>query len=91
MKDYKDFPPIRYFERVLKACPKSTWLYTQLWKNKTSKTILKQPRKSIYKDYLISPTLFRNLIIPLIYLHVITCDEYDHEFHIGFSGPDIDE
>jgi hypothetical protein len=87
MNDYKDFPPIKYFVRVLKSCPKSALLYAQIWKNKSNHMNLETRKIDVRKDYLISPTMFRNLLAPLMYLNVIHVTESDEKFQIDISGP----
>ena len=67
MKDYNEFPPLKYFIRVLKVCPKSSLLYTQLWKKKGKHMNFISQKKDIRKDYLMSPTMFRNLLSPLMF------------------------
>jgi hypothetical protein len=83
MKDYTDFPPCKYFVRVLKSCPTSALLYVQLW-NKVSQEnmALKLSKKDIRKDYLISPTMFRNLLARLMFLNLVSYVEKDDKFHI---------
>jgi len=91
MKDYNDFPPLKYFVRVLKSCPKSALLYTQLWRNKSKHINLVIKKNDIRKDYLISPTLFRNLLVPLMFLNLITFVESDEIFSIDMLGTHLNE
>jgi hypothetical protein len=91
MIDYNDFPPVKYFTRVLKTCPKSALLYVQLWKNKSRNMNLAAAKKSVRKDYLISPTMFRNLLAPLMFLNLIHFIESDEKFQIDVLGSQIDE
>lgn len=86
MKEYLDFPPQRYFLRVLKNCPKSALLYSQLWKRRDKHMMLKPHKKDIRKDYLISPTLFRNLLAPLMFLNLVSFVEGEGKFQIELSG-----
>jgi hypothetical protein len=90
MKDYRDFPPFRYFLRVLKVCPNSALLYTQLW-DKCNNMKLCTCKKNIRKEYLISPTLFRNLLSPLMSLNLVTCKEDSDKFDIEILGPNSNE
>jgi hypothetical protein len=92
MKDYREFPPVKYFTRVLKSCPKSALLYTQIWKNKDRKSMTLTTRKiDIRKEYLISPTMFRNLLAPLMFLNLINFEESDERFQIDISGQHLNE
>ena len=90
MKDYKNFPPVNYMIRVLKNCPKSAFLYLQIWKKQT-KNRLEVKKESIRKDYLISPTMFRNLLSPLMFLNIISFLESDTEFQIDMMGHNSDD
>ena len=91
MKDYSDFPPLKYFMRVLKACPKSALLYTQLWKKKGKHRNLVTEKKHVRKDYLISPTMFRNLLAPLMFLSLVSFIESDEKFQIDILGPHLND
>ena len=86
MKDYNDFPPLKYFTRVLKVCPKSALIYTQLWKNKSHHMSISIKKHHVRKDYLISPTVFRNLLAPLMYLNLLTYIEGDEVFQVNMLG-----
>ncbi len=87
MKDYSEFPPIKYLMRVLKGCPKSALLYIEIWKNKDEYMTLVTEKREIRKTYLISPTLFRNLLSPLMFLNLIHFIECDEKFKIDICGP----
>ena len=91
MKDYIDFPPIKYFLRVLKSCPKSALLYIQLWIKKGKYMNLVTQKKDIRKDYLISPTMFRNLLSPLMFLNLISFTENDEIYRIDIVGQQQNE
>lgn len=91
MKDYNDFPPLKYFTRVLKNCPKSAYLYIQIWKNKGKHMNLVTSKKEVRKEYLISPTMFRNLLAPLMFLNLIHFVECDEKFQIDILGPHVNE
>ncbi len=90
MKEYSDFPPSKYFMRVLKSCPKSAFLYVQIWKNK-QKNIFLVKKKEIRKDYMISPTVFKNLLLPLMFLNLIHVIENDENFEIDMFGAQSNE
>ena len=91
MHDYLEFPPLKYFNRVLKSCPKSALLYVQLWKKKGKQMCWVTEKKSVRKEYLISPTMFRNLLAPLMFLNLVHFVEGDEEFQIDVLGPHLDD
>lgn len=86
MKTYSEFPPVKYFLRVLKCCPKSALLYTELWQRKDRNFRLKAQKQDIRKEYLISPTMYRNLLAPLVFLNLIRFSESDEKFQIDLMG-----
>jgi len=45
----------------------------------------------IRKEYLISPTMFRNLLAPLMFLNLINFEESDERFQIDISGQHLNE
>lgn len=88
MKDYSEFPPIKYFIRVLKACPNSALLYTQIWKKRGKSMGFVTHKRDVRKEYLISPTMFRNLLAPLAFLNLINLiEDNDGRYQIDVSGP----
>jgi len=91
MKDYSEFPPLKYFLRVLKSCPKSALIYTQLWKKKGKQMSLRTQKRDIRKDYLISPTMFRNLLSPVMVLNLVSFFESDDAFQIDILGPHLND
>ena len=91
MKDYNEFPPLKYFIRVLKTCPKSALLYTQIWKKKGKHMKFETRKKDVRKEYLISPTMFRNLLSPLMFLNLVSFIEGDEDFQIDILGPHLNE
>lgn len=91
MAEYDYFPPYKYFLRVLKSCPKSALLYSLLWKKQTKKKSLLINKNEIRREFLISPTLFRNLLAPLMFLNLISFKESDLQYHIDIMGPDLNE
>jgi hypothetical protein len=91
MNDYKEFPPIKYFTRVLKSCPKSALLYAQLWNKKSKQMKISIEKVDIRKEYLLSPTMFRNLLAPLMYLNLIHLMERDEKFLIDISGTNAND
>ena len=91
MKDYSEFPPLKYFTRVLKSCPKSALLNIQLWKKKGKHMNCITQKREIRKEYLISPTMFRNLLAPLAFLNLINFIESDDKFRIDVLGPHLND
>lgn len=66
MDDYSNFPPCPYFKIVLNTAPHSAALYMQLWNYQKNKEEVIYQKKDIRKIFLISPTMFRNLVIPIV-------------------------
>jgi hypothetical protein len=91
MNDYNEFPPLKYFLRVLKNCPKSAFLYMQIWKKKGKKMHVVTHKKNVRKEYLISPTMYRNLLAPLMFLNLIDFVECDETFQVDITGPALNE
>lgn len=87
MQEYNEFPPYKYFTRVLKTCPRSALLYVQIWTKRGRNMDVHARKKDIRKDYLISPTMFRNLLVPLMFLNLIYFVEDGEKFQIDMSGP----
>lgn len=48
-------------------------------------------KREVRKDYLISPTMFRNLLAPLMFLNLISFIENDEKFQIDILGPHLNE
>jgi len=88
---YTDFPPINYFVRALKICPKSAYLYAQIWRKKDKHMKILTEKDEIRKEFLISPTIFRNLLEPLMGLNLVRFKENDGTFRIDLSGPSTNE
>ncbi len=91
MKDYKDFPPVNYFMRVLKSCPKSALLYAQIWDKKKASGRLITQKTDVRKQYNISPTIFRNLAAPLMNMNVLHFSESEERFYVDILGPHVNE
>jgi hypothetical protein len=84
MQNYIDFPPENYLLRVLKRYPKSAFLYIQIWKKLGIKRCLLTVKKAdIRKDFLVSKTMFRNLLIPLKLLELLDFSEDDTVFKLN--------
>jgi hypothetical protein len=86
INDYSEFPPFNYFLRVLKSCPKSALIYAQIWRKRNKNMLVVTAKKEVRKDYLISPTMFRNLLAPLMFLNLIHFIESDEKFEIDIIG-----
>jgi hypothetical protein len=86
MIDYSNLPPVRYFERVLKTCPKAALLYLQLWINKNKYMNVRVKEIDIRRQYLMSPTVFRNLLSSLVFLDLVTEQQEHDKFLITISG-----
>ena len=84
MTDYADFPPLTNFKRVLSGCPQSALLYSLLWKSKPKNNNLKILKNDIKRNFLISQTLFRNHILAIGRLDLITSEETLDAFYIRF-------
>ena len=48
-------------------------------------------KRHVRKDYLISPTMFRNLLAPLMFLNLIHFIECDEKFQIDILGPHLND
>jgi hypothetical protein len=90
MQEYEDFPPYQYFISVLKDSPQSALLYIDLWKNIKLNSSFKILKDEIRITFLISPTLFRNLLMPLIGLGLASVKEYPSYFTIELVDYDSD-
>lgn len=77
--------------RTLKNCPKSALLYVQIWKNKNKNMNVLTKKSNIRKEYFISPTMFRNLLAPLMSLNLIHFIESDEKFQIEVMGFHLNE
>jgi hypothetical protein len=84
MKDYSEFPPIDSFKRVLTNSPQSALLYAHIWKNKKKCSRISLLRNEVKKKFLISPTLFRNHLLSLGRLELISFEETPEFFLIDF-------
>ncbi len=48
-------------------------------------------KRDVRKEYLISPTLFRNLLSPLMYLNLVSFVESDEKFQIDILGQHLND
>jgi len=88
MNDYAEFPPLDSFKRVLRSSPQSADLFASLWKLKPKSNRISIKRKDIKKNFLISPTLFRNHLLAIGRLELITFEETTDFFLIDFYEND---
>lgn len=85
MNDYAGFPPLDSFKRVLRNSPNSADLFVSLWKlKKKANQRISIERKDIKKSFLTSPTLFRNHLLAIGRLELITFEETTDFFLIDF-------
>ena len=92
MLSYDEFPPLPYLMNVLKNCPKAAWIYAQLWAARDSECKVICTRDDVRYTFLISPTLFRNILIYLVDLGLVSMREKPkEEFEIELVGFDKEE
>lgn len=83
MMDYATFPPVSLFKKVLFACPETALLYASLWDVKHGNRVSIK-RDEVKRYFLISPTLFRNYLLALSRLGILTMEETPTYFLIDF-------
>lgn len=88
MSDYPNFPPYKYFLRILKTHSKSALLYIQLWQEKDRFSKVAVQKHLIRREFLISKTIFRNLLTALKYTGVLDFNEDDRTYKISLLGSD---
>jgi len=88
MTENKKQAPYDQLLRVIKTHPKSALLYIQLWKHRSPKGIVYIEKDRIRKKFLMSPTVFRNMIIPLASMEMISYSMDDHKYTIEVFGKD---
>jgi hypothetical protein len=74
MKDYEDYPDQKIFELILKHSPECSYFFRELWRLH-QKGRRKFSRLSTRMTFGISPTLFRNNLIKLSRLNVLSFQE----------------
>jgi len=85
MQSYDTFPPCDFLLNILKMVPESAFTYIQAYhlKNKNNQFyILKRDCRSVL---LMSPTLFRNHMLPLAGRGLLTMEEDDKAFMIDLT------
>ena len=81
--DYATFPPVSTFKKVLFACPETGLLYASLWDLKQGNRVSIK-RSEVKRCFLISPTLFRNHLLALSRLGILSMEETPTFFLIDF-------
>lgn len=84
MSGYEYFPPITKFKLVLRACPRAAELYVSLWRIVPLTRQFSVSKKEVKKTFLISPTLFRNHLLCLGRLDILSFEETTDFFVIDF-------
>lgn len=85
MTGYNDFPPFTTFKKVLKNCPQSALVYASLYKiNKEETAPISIRKKETINKFLTSPTLFRNYLLSLSNLEVLSFEENKDFYLINF-------
>lgn len=88
MSSYDDFPPLTLFKRVLQGSPTSALLYASMWALKPKSNLISIKRKEVKKRFLISPTLFRNHLLALGRMDLLSFEETTEFFVINFVAHD---
>jgi hypothetical protein len=90
MSEYEDFPPYEYFLMVLKSSPKSALLYIDLWNFKDEEFSFFVKKEDILNKFLVTPTLFRNFLIPLVGMKLLSIKETQTTYTIELVSYDCD-
>lgn len=85
MNDYKDFPPLAIFKKVLQNHPNVALLYAAIWRAKSDTLDLKCRRRDINRRFLVSPTVFKNQLTSLARMELLTFQETKEFFLIDFA------
>jgi hypothetical protein len=86
MSEYSDFPPFSSFKLVLISHPGSALIYISLWKQKDQINHLAISRKEVRKNFYVSPTRFRNHLLNLVSLSILSFEETHSFFLIQFHS-----
>ncbi len=65
MSTYLDFPPINLFEKSLKHCPQSAFIYKELWRFADDKWSFSLQKTDIIDVLGITPTKLKNHLLTL--------------------------
>jgi hypothetical protein len=82
MNDYYDFPPRSCLTHILKNCPRAALVFIFLWKNKKKNDLFFIQKKKIRRYLETSPTIFKNVIISLSTIGLLTYEETDKGYFI---------
>lgn len=82
--EYSDFPPVATFLRILQSAPGSALLYVKMWQLAPKAKSYNVPIKNIRNFFLISKTVFRNHLLALGRLDLLSFKESDEGFFIEF-------
>lgn len=80
MLDYKKFPPIDKFEKVLLQMPQAAYLYAKMYCESDENRCLTVEKKNTRNLFRTSPTVFKNLCIELTENKCLEFDENDRYF-----------
>ena len=81
---YSHFPPINLFKKVLQGCPQTALIYVSLWELNRKKQRITIKRDDVKNRFLISPTLFRNHLLSLSRLEILSFEETPDYFLVDF-------
>lgn len=85
MTGYNEFPPFQTFKKVLQTCPLSALLYADLYKiNLVKDALISIRKKETTNKFKISPTLFRNRLLSLSKLDMLSFEETPDFYLIKF-------
>ena len=84
MSDYYDFPPMPDFRRVLQIAPASALIYISLWKMRRNNNDISIKKSDVKKKFLISKTIFRNHLLALSRLEILSFEETTDFFLVYF-------
>lgn len=85
MNDYLNFPPYDSFKKTLINSPHSALLYASLWKIKPNCNSLLIRKNDVKKRFFISPTVFKNHLLSLGRIGLMSCEDAGECFRINFS------
>lgn len=85
MNEYLHFPPYDNFKRTLISSPNSALLYASLWRIKPVSNSLLIRKNDVKKRFFISPTVFRNHLLSLGRIGLLSCEDKGEYIHIDFS------
>lgn len=92
MKDYSDFPPCPYFLTVLKHSPEAAYIFVRLWQMNTDVDVdfITCHKKNIRNVFLTTPTIFRNKLMSLVDLGLISVTENPSTYIVELVTYDAD-